>query len=97
MVWHTFMLNPRNYYEDCVRYGLKALWATGLPWVAVDEAIDSNCRYNVSEKAKLEFANATGRNWDNSEDSLDKLVQCPRCNQLNQVPWTTCMESPITE
>lgn len=41
MVWHSFMLNPRTYLEDCLRFGMMGLWKTGLPWKAVDAVIDT--------------------------------------------------------
>jgi hypothetical protein len=89
MVWHAFILNPRNYLEDCVRFGLKDLWATGLPWPAVNEAIDTNFNYNVPDDGKAAFVAATGYNWNNMEDSLTKTLNCPRCPQVNEIAWTT--------
>jgi len=89
MVWHSFMLNPRNYYEDCARLGLKNLWATGMPWSAVNAAIDRDFSYNVPDEAKTAFAESTGYSWENADDSLIKLLNCPRCHQVNEVPWTT--------
>ncbi|KUJ24676.1 uncharacterized protein LY89DRAFT_605468 [Mollisia scopiformis] len=96
MVWHSFMLNPRNYEEDCVRFGLKDLWATGMPWIAVNAAIDTSFHYNVPEEAKTKFTQATRRHWNNAEDSLMKMVHCPRCSQQLDIPWTTCCQSEKT-
>ncbi|TVY85990.1 Glycine-rich domain-containing protein, partial [Lachnellula willkommii] len=90
MVWHSFMLNPRNYLEDCIRFGLKNLWATGMPWKAVNAAIDTSFNYNVTDEAKASFVGKTGRNWDNAEDALTKALNCPRCSQMLEIPWTTC-------
>ena len=84
------MLNPRNYLEDCIRFGLKNLWATGMPWTAVNAAIDTSFNYNVTEEAKASFVGKTGHNWDNAEDSLTKALNCPRCSQMLEIPWTTC-------
>lgn len=63
MVWHSFMLNPRAYLEDCVRCGLPDLWATGLPWQAVDVALDSEFNYSVPEDGQNIFVAKTGLNW----------------------------------
>lgn len=90
MVWHSFMLNPRNYLEDCIRFGLKDLWATGMPWHAVDAAIDTNFNYQVPEAAKERFTNATGHHWSNAKDHEAKTLNCPRCTQVLEIPWTTC-------
>jgi len=92
MVWHAFMLNPRNYLEDCVRFGLKDLWATGLPWPAVNAAIDTSFNYEVPDEGKKAWTAKTGRHWTNALDSLVKNLQCPRCNQQLEIPWTTCSQ-----
>lgn len=97
MVWHSFMLNPRDYYEDCIKFGLKDLWATGMPWVTVNEAIDNDFNYHVPENGQREFVELTGHQWDNGDDSLIKIIQCPACNKLTEVPWTTCMANSALE
>lgn len=35
MVWHAYTLNPRHFFEDCLRAGKMDLWYTGLPWKAI--------------------------------------------------------------
>ena len=89
MVWHAFMLNPRNYLEDCVRFGLKDLWATGMPWAAINQAIDTGFNYNVPQAGQDAFTQATGHSWFNSQDPMTKTLYCPRCTQKLEVPWTT--------
>lgn len=89
MVWHSFMLNPRNYLEDCARFGLKDQWATGMPWAAVNAAIDTEFNYSVTEDGRAAFVAATGYNWNNIDDSLTKTLQCSRCPEIIDVPWTT--------
>lgn len=93
MVWHAFMLNPRNYLEDCVRFGMKDLWATGMPWTAVNEAIDTSFNYNVSGDGQDAFTARTGHSWSNSQDPMTKTIYCPRCTQQLDIPWTTCGKS----
>lgn len=61
-----------------------------MPWAAVDAAIDTNFNYNVPETAKTYFVGKTGYNWANAEDSLAKVMNCPRCSQRLEIPWTTC-------
>jgi hypothetical protein len=89
MVWHAFMLNPRNYLEDCIRYGLKDLWATGMPWQAVNASIDTKFNYDVPEDGVASFMRATGHNWNNADDPRTKMIICPRCTQQLDIPWTT--------
>ncbi|KAH8813048.1 hypothetical protein F5884DRAFT_879283 [Xylogone sp. PMI_703] len=90
MVWHAFMLNPRNYLEDCIRFGLKDLWATGLPWKAVNAVIDTNFNYSPPVEAQTRFTEHVGLHWDNAKDSLTKTLPCPGCSAQLEVPWTTC-------
>ena len=97
MVWHTFMLNPRDYFQDCVRFNLRNTWATGIPWAAVNEAIDADFNYDIPEAGKIAFTNSTGRQWDNTEEGPLKFVECPKCDSQNEVSWTTCMDKQSVE
>jgi hypothetical protein len=90
MVWHSFMLNPRNYLEDCIRFGLRATWHTGMPWHIVNQCIDTQFNYMVPNRARDDFVKMTGRAWENSEDPMEKSMKCPRCNTESAIPWTTC-------
>ncbi|KAI9734783.1 MAG: hypothetical protein M1818_006770 [Claussenomyces sp. TS43310] len=90
MVWHTFMLNPRAYLEDCMRFGLKDTYATGMPWQTVNAAIDTQFNYSVPQAARDGFTNMTGRSWDNIQDSSTKSLKCPKCSRMLAIPWTTC-------
>lgn len=84
------MLNPRDFLEDCMRSGLRDMWTAGLPWKLVNEAIDTNFEYKVSEDCIAAWTSATGRAWDNTEDSMTKSLKCPACSELHEIPWTTC-------
>jgi hypothetical protein len=92
MVWHTFMLNPRSYLEDCIRFGLPEFWAAGMPWHVINEAIDNTSfAYDVPEEGKAQFTAKTGHDWSNVQDPMFKKLYCPRCYYGNQeVLWTTC-------
>lgn len=90
MVWHTHMLNPRAYLEDCIRTGRRALWLGGLPWATVNAAIDNTTfAYNAQEAAKTRWERATGLQWENTECPMTKQVSCPSCTTTLDVPWTT--------
>lgn len=90
MVWHTHMLNPRAYLEDCLLAGLRPIWHIGMPWNVVDKVIDSNFDYKVSDDTKAAWTLRTGLRWDNVDNLLVKHLNCPRCNFTNEIPWTTC-------
>ncbi|KAF2667462.1 hypothetical protein BT63DRAFT_426332 [Microthyrium microscopicum] len=89
MVWHSYMLNPRCFLEDCFRYGKMDFYATPMPWPAIDKCIDIvTFEYNASEQAVNNFAAATGLNWNNTEDSAAKALICPKCAANVEIPWT---------
>ncbi|KAH7034662.1 uncharacterized protein B0I36DRAFT_82922 [Microdochium trichocladiopsis] len=91
LVWHSHMLNPRCYLEDCIRAGFGGLWAAGLPWEIINPCIDDTTfKYSVTSDGKANWTSSTGRSWDNAEDSLEKTIKCPICSATNTVPWTTC-------
>ncbi|CAK7221297.1 hypothetical protein SCUCBS95973_004446 [Sporothrix curviconia] len=91
MVMHAHMLNPRAFLEDCIRYGARDIWAAGMPWAPVSEAIDNEqFQYrNVSDTAKASWTSLTGHAWDNVDDPPTKEVKCPACYKLTTAPWTT--------
>ncbi|KFY18510.1 hypothetical protein V491_04767, partial [Pseudogymnoascus sp. VKM F-3775] len=89
MVWHSFMLNPRNYLEDCMRFGLQNTWYAGMPWEAVNGSINDHFYYEVTDEAKTLWSSATNRPWDNLEEGPTKMLKCPQCGRLLNLPWTT--------
>ncbi|KAM6525731.1 hypothetical protein FALCPG4_011265 [Fusarium falciforme] len=90
MVLHTHMLNPRLFLEDCMRYGAREFWAAGMPWEMINAAIDKNFNYIQSEEKKSIWSAMCTRNWNNTQDTLHKLMDCPSCRASNAIPWTTC-------
>lgn len=99
MVWHSYMLNPRNYFADCVRYRKMDLWATGMPWEAVAEAIDNETfEYSPTEAAEDHFTKrAGGFAWKNVHDSPFAAIACPICQQSFPAPWTTYDDKTLWE
>ena len=91
MVWHSYMLNPRDFLEDCLRHGKMQFWKTGLPWEAIDSCIDNNSlEYCASQQAQGFFEAQTKEAWDSLNDKPTTLVPCPKCKRLLTCPWTTC-------
>ncbi|KAI0015495.1 hypothetical protein F4780DRAFT_773515 [Xylariomycetidae sp. FL0641] len=90
LVWHAHMLNPQAYLEDCIRQGYNGLWAAGMPWKFVNDAIDDRFNYRVSADCQAAWQALTGRAWDNREDSPTKTLKCPACSEKLVIPWTTC-------
>lgn len=89
LVWHSHMLNPKDYLEDCLRSGLRGLWTSGMPWKLVNRAIDSQFTYTVDVACMAAWESLTGRKWARVVDAPCKSVKCPSCFELEQVLWTT--------
>ena len=82
MVLHSFMLNPRNFLEDCLRYGMMPLWNAGFPWHLVNTAIDNaSFDYNPGEGSRTRFEQSTKHAWDNLDDPLTRKVSCGNCHR----------------
>ncbi|KAK6206810.1 alpha-ketoglutarate-dependent sulfonate dioxygenase [Colletotrichum tabaci] len=91
LVWHAHMLNPRIYLEDCLRYGHGALWAAGMPWPVVNQAISgATFDYVVSDACAAQWEARTSLAWRNEDDPDAKEIRCPSCPTMVSVPWTTC-------
>jgi hypothetical protein len=90
MVWHAHMLNPRAFLEDAMLAGVRQFWATGMPWDLVNRAIDTNLNYTVSAQCKARWATETKLPWDNVDGALEKTLDCPKCDAILHIPWTTC-------
>ena len=83
------MLNPRDFLEDCIRYGRMSTWRSGFPFGPVNECIqDNTLDYAVSESCKKKFEQKVQLKWDNLDDSPGKTLECPRCSLENVVLWT---------
>jgi predicted RNA-binding Zn-ribbon protein involved in translation (DUF1610 family) len=87
MVWHAYMLSPRIYLEDCVRYTKQTLWRTSFPWETIYKSIDNETlEYRPGDE--LHFEQSTSCPWDAIQDGRLAVVKCPQCCEKNMVPWT---------
>ncbi|EKG13038.1 hypothetical protein MPH_09858 [Macrophomina phaseolina MS6] len=91
MVWHSHTLNPRIFFEDCLRYGAMDFWATGLPWASINACIDNTTfEYDVDGLVKAAWISSSGLSWDNLDDPPERRLRCPCCTQATflSVPWS---------
>ncbi|KAL9099042.1 MAG: hypothetical protein Q9163_005397, partial [Psora crenata] len=89
LVWHAYQLNPRDFLEDCVRYGKLDFWRAGFPWARVNACIDNDTfEFKPSGKAIHTWESKTGYAWDSVNDSQDAILNCPMCRKPAKVPWT---------
>ncbi|KAJ6187364.1 hypothetical protein N7519_002272 [Penicillium mononematosum] len=98
MVWHAHCLNPRNFLEDCIRYGKMSTWVTGFPWEVIDRCINNHTmEYTVSEQGQRLFEQKLNIKWNNLHDPPTKQVNCPCCGRVNDVPWTKPFLGTLSE
>jgi hypothetical protein len=96
MVWHAYMLNPRCFLEDCIRYNKVDFYMTPFPLQHIIPCIDSvTFDYTPPDRAVARFMQATGLHWDNLEGPMVKHLRCPSSYESPNahyvdVPWTTC-------
>lgn len=89
------MLNPRNYLEDCIRFGKFRLWTSGFPWEAVNACIDNDTfKYSPRAEARQKFESTTQHAWNSLDDSPNINIACPKCKKMISCPWTTCDSGP---
>ncbi|KAJ4304674.1 hypothetical protein N0V90_000201 [Kalmusia sp. IMI 367209] len=89
MVWHSYMLNPRAYLEDCMRMSKHRQWRTTFQWELLYDSIDSNSfDYNPPIASKRTFRKVPLVPWDWQRDMSTKYITCPGCKQGLSVPYT---------
>jgi len=96
MVWHAYMLNPRIYLEDSVRYTKQTLWRTSFPWERIFKIIDKET-FDYSPGSKSVFEQATRLSWDSLQDERLATVKCPKCRAARTVLWTRPPTEPVPE
>ncbi|KAJ5606308.1 hypothetical protein N7510_009089, partial [Penicillium lagena] len=89
MVWHTHMLNPWEYLEDCIRHGKTSTWASRFPWDMINRKInDHTIQYIATEEEQALFESLVTFKWDNLDDPLNSRIACPGCDKPVTVDWT---------
>ncbi|KAF3090186.1 hypothetical protein TWF102_009402 [Orbilia oligospora] len=87
MVWHAYTLNPRCFFQDCLRYGRMDFWFTGLPWAAINECIDSyTFEYKLADSAVYKWEAKTRLPFNNL-DTPNYKGQCAGCGNTFEAPW----------
>ncbi|QRV82577.1 dammaradiene synthase [Ceratobasidium sp. AG-Ba] len=96
MAWHTYMLNPRTYYEDGLRGKSKLINIRAFPLYLVDRIIDRDTQMPLDPpvERRLRFELFTGESWDAplvTEPTDKTTVPCPYCQQKTptEVYWIT--------
>ncbi|KAF2239651.1 hypothetical protein EV356DRAFT_513939 [Viridothelium virens] len=89
MVWHAHLLNPRCFFEDCLRHGRLDFYAAYFPWQIINSSIDNKTlEYDPKAVTKEKFERDTGLRWDNLDEGSETSIRCPNCNTIVRVPYT---------
>lgn len=67
-------------------------WHHGMPWAAVNAALDDSDFYDPGPEAETNFARTTGGcDWSNVRDDLNLAISCPTCawTWSNVAEWTS--------
>ncbi|KAI0792057.1 hypothetical protein C8Q75DRAFT_805098 [Abortiporus biennis] len=94
MVWHSYMLNPSWYTEDCERLKLLAhfRYLTDKLLLSV-ERVGDICAYTASERRKESWTEKTRTHFDPlqsaSSDAFDRIIECPKCLKSCTIPFMT--------
>ena len=89
MVLHSYMLNPRDILEDCIRQCKLPAWYTGMPWAQINACIDNTTfDYNVNSNAVSEFESKTGLPFDSLQEPPYKSITCYSCKKQIKGSYT---------
>ncbi|KAG8971606.1 hypothetical protein FRC05_010952 [Tulasnella sp. 425] len=102
MVWHTYMLNPRTYYEDCLRKlpgllkigSVARLSPSSFPLMQLAGSVDQETLlpHPPSGSRVAAFTSLTGQSFEpptNTTSEETVTVFCPSCSQPILIPWIT--------
>ncbi|KAI0792010.1 hypothetical protein C8Q75DRAFT_805056 [Abortiporus biennis] len=93
MVWHTYLLNPSWYAEDCIRLPLlNSLKALNDRLLAICVHLGDIGSYKPSSKHLEKWEKDTRSLWDPIENLAylkQRFVSCPRCETQNVASFLT--------
>ncbi|KAK6459413.1 uncharacterized protein RJT20DRAFT_15825 [Scheffersomyces xylosifermentans] len=102
MVWHAFLLNPRSFYDNCMRNDMFSFACFPLPLKRISDSIDSiTFEYRPTKEQKENYLNVIWTTSAKPEDLLYHFnsysmnegllsIYCPICEQilLENIPYT---------
>ncbi|KAG9036618.1 hypothetical protein FRB95_008452 [Tulasnella sp. JGI-2019a] len=92
MVWHTYMLSPRTYYEDCIcmHRGLQQVGSFPLLQMCATIDAETVLPHPPTEGRSTVFVSNTGEPFEppittSLEDTVP--ISCPQCSTVLSIPW----------
>jgi hypothetical protein len=104
MIWHSYMLNPRIYLDDSVRYTKHTLWRTSFPWKLIYKSIDDE-RWTTALEAHSALSRAqdvfgmrfktTVWRWSNVQNAAKRMRLPGRSHLscLDQRLWASILQT----
>jgi hypothetical protein len=98
MVFHSYMLNPHDFLQDCLRNGAMELWKAGFPWDMVARSINnSSLEYDPPSNVKTIFEERTKLAWSELDPSHQTELKCPSCSKAVPVPWAKLYAEDVSQ
>jgi Glycine-rich domain-containing protein-like len=89
MILHSYMLNPHNFLQDCLRLGRVSLWKSGFPFHLISKCLSqTTLLYELAESARQEFEKRTSVTWSYTEPDDTTNISCPGCCNTYSIAWT---------
>lgn len=87
MVLHSYMLNPRDFLQDCLHQDLLSVWKAGFPWDLVEANLNPETfAYEPPQRCIEKYERTSGERWDGINDD-PATIRCPTCSLENTFPW----------
>ncbi|CAI6340617.1 unnamed protein product [Periconia digitata] len=75
MVWHSYVLSPVSYLEDCHRWSKLTLWNHAFPLKLINDCIGtSEFDFDAPEIVQRHFTNVSGLDYDFPSSAVDILT-----------------------
>jgi hypothetical protein len=90
MVWQAYMLSPRNFLEDCIRFGKMYFGRRVCLGMSLMLAWRKSQATSLVMPQKNAVEERTGHEWDNLMDAPVIKLTGPKDEKILRCSWTTC-------
>lgn len=80
MVFHSYMLNPRAFLQDCLRYSMLGVWKAGFPWQYVERHLSpQSLNFEPPQTCTDAYERVYQEQWHNPGHGTTATLTCPGC------------------
>jgi hypothetical protein len=88
MVLHSYMLNPHDFLQDCLRMGRISLWKPGFPFHLISKFLNqTTLLYEPPDSVRQKFEKRSSTIWSYTEPYETTKILCPGCPETISVAW----------